>query len=73
MLVFFVKNTFLIDYDMSTDRSLDDVLFVKLTNKGDNTVLTLCVCYLPPEHSSRHTNADLFFNEMMKKSLRVPK
>ena len=67
MLVFFVKNTFLIDVDMSTDRSLDDVLFVKLTNKGVNTVLTLCICYLPPEDSSQHTNVDLFFNEMMKK------
>ena len=57
----------LVEYDTSIDRSIEDVLFVKLKNKIDNSVLTLCVCYLPPEHSSRHTDVDLFFNEMMRK------
>ena len=46
-------------YDLSVDRSMDDVLFIKLINKSSNAALTVCVCYLPPEHSSRHTDVDL--------------
>ena len=63
----FIKNEFLVNYDLSVDRSLDDVVFVKLTSKQDNTSLTVCVCYLPPEHSSRHMDVDSFFSDLMKK------
>ena len=55
------------NYDTFVDHSLDDVVFVKLTNKIDNTALTVCSCYLPPENSSRHTNVDSFFSDLMKK------
>ena len=61
------KMEFLVNYDLSVDRSLDDVVFVKLTSKQDNTSLTVCVCYLPPEHSSRHMDVDSFFSDLMKK------
>ena len=27
----------------------------------------MCVCYLPPEYSSRHTDVDSFFSDLMKK------
>ena len=63
----FIKNEFLVNYDLSVDRSLDDVVFVKLTSKQDNTSLTVCVCYLPPEHSWRHMDVDSFFSDLMKK------
>ena len=49
----------LYSYDLSVDRSMDDVLFIKLINKSSNAALPVCVCYLPLEHSSRHTDVDL--------------
>ena len=45
--------------------SLDDstgVLWLQLKHKFENVTLLLCVCYLPPENSSRRTHVHLYFD-----------
>ena len=61
------SNSFLVNYDFAADRDLEDGIFIKLKSLCDTSVLAFCVCYLPPEQSSRHTEVDSFFSDLMEK------
>ena len=61
-VVFLVKNEILHDFNVITlDDSNDDILWLQLENIYDGFKLIACVCYLPPENSSRQVDANTFF------------
>ena len=63
-----VKNTLLVKYKVSKlDTSLEGALWLhfKARNKA-STSFKMCVCYLPPERSSRAVNAQDYYDELLK-------
>ena len=64
---FLVSNTALGTYTVHIlDQSREDVLWVKLQSKSDDEfAVILCVCYLPPEGSSRGDNAQEFYDSLL--------
>ena len=61
----FIKNDFLTKYTFEADKSLEDILILKFTNRLDKFVL--CIGYLPPDFSTKAVNRDAFFNDLSKK------
>ncbi|CAC5363406.1 unnamed protein product [Mytilus coruscus] len=48
------------------DSSVEDILWIKLSHKyGDSNNICFCVCYLPPEVSSRLNDGEKFFNDLL--------
>ena len=63
---FLVKNSILNDFDVSIlDKSFEGILWLKLVHKVDKHVLLPCVCYLPPENSSRHFDVNAFYEHLL--------
>ena len=63
---FLVKNEILHDFNVITlDDSNDDILWLQLENIYDGFKLIACVCYLPPENSSRQVDANTFFDNLL--------
>ena len=48
------------------NKDIEDILWVKLSNLSSNESVYLCICYLPPENSSRQVDAEQFYAELMK-------
>ena len=54
---FLIKDTLLDSFNVTVlDRDEEGILWIKLQDKADNTALCMCVCYVPPEHSTRDVN-----------------
>ena len=47
------------------DSSVEDILWVEVKDKFTLKVLNICVCYLPPEGSSRHVDPHAFFANLL--------
>ena len=61
----FVKNCILEQYSCTTDVSMEDVIWLKFEHRITGHKLTLCICYLPPEGSSRMCDGDAFYTDLM--------
>ena len=63
---FLFKNYLLeIFYFDILDNSFEGILWIKLSHRVHNYKVNLCVCYLPPENSTRQIDQDLFFNTLL--------
>lgn len=63
---FLIKENILQEFDVSVlESSYEGILWLKLIHKYDDFVLLPCVCYLPPENSSRHVDANVFFDNLL--------
>ena len=63
---FLIKDRILHDFQVSVlDRSYEGILWLKLVNKEDGQVLLPCVCYLPPENSSRAFDVNAFYEHLL--------
>ena len=62
----FVKQNF---YDMLNigvlDQSFEGVLWVYFNHKHSDFKFNVCVCYLPPENSTRQVDKDVFFDTLI--------
>ena len=63
----FVKSTILEHCSCVTDMSVEDVIWLKLENRQSGHKLTLFICYLPPEGSSRRCDGEAFYSDLMLK------
>ena len=63
----FVKNSILEQYSCTIDISMEDVILLKFEHRVSGHKLTLCICCLPPERSSRRCDGEAFFNDLMLK------
>ena len=63
----FIKNDFLTKYTFEADKSLEDILILKFTNRFDKSAFVLFIGYLPPDFSTRAVDGDAFFNDLSKK------
>ncbi len=56
-------------YDVFTfselDNSYEGILWLKCTAKQSDYVFLVCVCYLPPDGSTRHSNPDEFYDTLL--------
>ena len=53
----FFKNEIVESYNISIlDNSIEDILWVRLEHKNINICVNICVCYLPPDGSSRQVD-----------------
>ena len=63
---FLIKNSIMNEYHVSVlDRSFEGILWLKLVHKIDRQVLLQCVCYLPPENSSRSFDVNAFYEHLI--------
>ena len=63
---FFIKNSVLEYFDATVlDDSFEGILWIQLKHKIDNFSLIPCVCYLPPENSSRRIDVNLYFDSLL--------
>ncbi|CAG2233728.1 unnamed protein product [Mytilus edulis] len=55
------------DFSVSIlESSVEDILWNKLSNKyDDSNNICFCVCYLPPEGSSRLNDGEKFYNDLL--------
>ena len=61
-----VKQSLLMSYDVSIlDKSFEDILWVKLVNKISKKHISICVCYLSPEGSSRMVDPHEYFEQLL--------
>ena len=63
----FVKNLILEEYLVATDCSMEDVIWLKLKHRVSDDKLNICICYIPPDRSSRKCDAEAFFTDLMTK------
>ena len=61
----FVKDTILEQYSYVSDTSMEDVIWLKFENRKSGHKLTLCICYLPHEGSSRRYEGEAFYSNLM--------
>ena len=47
------------------DNDIEDILWVKLVHKTTSEQFCICVCYLPPEGSSRNVDLRGFFDTLL--------
>ena len=47
------------------DSSFEGILWLKMTNHLSNLSIYPCVCYLPPENSSRQADVHAFFDHLL--------
>ena len=65
-LGFLIKNEILTEFDiMVLQQSYEGIFWLKLTHKTESLVLLPCVCYLPPENSSRRVDVNEFFDNLL--------
>lgn len=63
---FLIKNELLDYFDVSVlDDTSEGILWLKLKHKFENVTLLPCVCYLPPENSSRRLDVHTFFDNVL--------
>lgn len=63
---FLIKESFLLNFtEEIIDATYEGILWIKLTGKNSKTVLKLCVCYLPPQGSSRAVCAEEFYDILL--------
>ena len=63
---FFIKVELLNCFDVSVmDVTCKGILWLKLKHKIENVTLMPCVCYLPPEISSRRIDVNTFFDSLL--------
>ena len=67
----FVKNDFLTKYTFEADKSLEDILILKFTNRFDKSAFVLFIGYPPPDFSTRAVDRDAFFNDLSKKFMNI--
>lgn len=61
----FIKNEFLENHKVQIiDDKYDDILWIKVQLNKERD-LYLCVCYLPPENTTRIIDSEEFFNRLM--------
>ena len=63
----FVKNSLLENYSLVTDKSMEDVIWLKFSDRQSKYKFTVCFCYLPPGGSTRKYDGEAFYNELMMK------
>ena len=62
---FLVRDDITAEYEVSTlDATYEGILWIQLHSKAGNRI-NACVCYLPPENSTRHVNSDEYFNKLL--------
>ncbi len=53
-------------FDISVARdTFEGILLLKLSHKTENLVLFPCVCYLPPQNSSRPFDVTSFYDKLL--------
>ena len=63
---FFIKDSVLQNFQVSVlDDTSEGILWLHLEHKHEGFSLIPCVCYLPPENSSRSTDANIFFDTLL--------
>ena len=62
----FVKNDIFLTYDVQIlDANTDGIMWISLTPKATGECICICICYLPPENSTRAVDAESFFATLM--------
>ncbi len=62
----FIKKSVIKSYNVSLlDNTVEDILWVQLVHKVTSLCVSICVCYLPPEGSSRYIDPHEFFTQLM--------
>ena len=65
---FFIKNTFLNDFDVHiVDKEIDGLLGILLTEKLSEAQILLFTGYLPPENSKWGRNPEIFYGHLLSK------
>jgi len=63
---FLVNKEFITDYTATVlDESCDDILWLQLEHKNTHQKIISCVCYLPPDNSSRQVDVHAFFDNLL--------
>ena len=63
---FFIHNDIASCFNIKIlDNSFEGILWLEMRHKFDDIVLLPCVCYLPPENSSRHVDVLAFFDKLL--------
>ena len=62
-----MKSFLLEQYSCVTDIAMEDVIWLKLEHKQPGPKFTVCICYLPPEGSSRRCDDEAFYSDLMLK------
>ena len=63
-----IENTFASNYNIQIlDKGHEGILWINFKHILNGTCFNLCVCYLPPEGSSRYVNVDEFFDTLLTK------
>ena len=63
---FFISDELSKFYNISIlDKSVEGILWIKLQSLSSNEVLLACVCYLPPQGSSRYVNVYEFYDALI--------
>ena len=64
-----VKTELCVEYDIcELDSETEGILWIRFTSKSNSeNVFSLCVCYLPPENSSRHVCVNEFYEALLSK------
>ena len=62
----FVKRSLLDRFEVSmVDRSIEDIMWLKIKCLHSGESVFFCICYLPPENSSRKVDAEHFYTNLM--------
>ena len=62
---FFIRNELLINFDVTVlEDSCEGILILKLSHKRNALHLIPCVCYVPPENSSRFFDINKFYDSL---------
>ena len=65
---FLIRDNFADLYNISVlDKTVDGMMWLKAVSRILSFTLIICVCYLPPEGSSRNVNAEEFMDVLMGK------
>ena len=63
---FFIKERILSAFNIEIlDSEFEGILWLKMTNHLSNLSIYPCVCYLPPENSSRQADVHAFFDHLL--------
>ena len=61
-----MKDSFLTDHEVTViNKTVEDIMWVKVKPVDSHESLYLCVVYLPPDGSSRINDADKFYRDLM--------
>lgn len=63
---FLIKDDIYNEFDIHVlDNSYEGIFWLELSHKSDKFVFLPCVCYLPPENSSRYFDVNSFYDNLM--------